>query len=101
MADNKNSEKWNTEKDSDPEAINPEDQSDEPQPENIIPSIPKKNWDPMTWHAIRYYIDHSKTREEVIRKVNEWNANNNPRLNEQSLMKKVIWAFEHFDHDLK
>ena len=100
MKDNNESKKWDTEKD-DGEGTHPEEQPDEIMPENINPAISKSQWDKMTFHAIKMYFDSSKTKVEAINKVKGWNANNNPRLNEKSLMKKIIWALENFDHDLE
>lgn len=83
MPDETATESWETE--------------DEIDAENINPEVPKELWDSLVWQAIRTAIDVSQTKEEVLRKVKQWNNKNNPRLPEKELIQKVIWALHNWD----
>lgn len=65
--------------------------------ENITPEIPKELWNSFIWEAVRAAIPGSKTKDDVIRKVKQWNTHNNPRIPETELVRKVLWALRTFD----
>jgi len=63
----------------------------------ITPQIPRALWDSFIWQAVRVAIPGSETRDDVIRKVKQWNTHNNPQIPETDLVRKVLWALRTFD----
>ncbi len=77
-----------------PSAWEPEDDIDA---ENINPEVSKELWDTLVWQAVRSAIEVSQTKEEVFRRVKQWNTKNDPQLPEKELIQKIIWALRKWD----
>lgn len=92
MSNETKNNSWELESGIDPDSIDAD---------NINPEIPKDLWDGFLWDAVRAAIPGSRTKEDVIRKVKQWNSHNNPQIPETELVRKVLWALKTWDTPFK
>ena len=67
----------------------------------ITPDIPETLWDTLVWNAFREAVEIAETKKDVFELMSGWNVDNNPKLEQKSLDKKVFWALLNFDTKFK
>jgi len=64
---------------------------------HITPDIPETTWDQVVWQALREAIDLSESKKDVFQLMRDWNDDNDPKLKQASLDKKVLWGLTNWD----
>ena len=67
----------------------------------ITPDIPETLWDMLVWKAFKKAVEIAETKKAVYERMSDWNDDNNPRMDQQTLDKKVFWALITFDTKFK
>jgi hypothetical protein len=67
----------------------------------ITPDIPQRLWDTLVWQAFKKAVEIAETKKDVFDLMSDWNDDNNPKIDETALDKKVLWALLTFDTKFK
>ena len=67
----------------------------------ISPDIPERLWDTLVWKAFKVAVEMAKTKADVFQLMSDWNDDNNPKLDQKALDKKVLWALLTLDTKFK
>jgi len=67
----------------------------------ITPATPKELQEKLAWRAIRHAIETSEHEEDILDKVLAWNANNDPKLDEETLREMTRWALDHWPNKFR